>query len=508
MVYSNNNKITWTNTINYNKVLGDHSINAVAGSEFYKQSDISFTASRQNFAIENPDYTYLDAGTGTKDNSGGAAQNALMSYFGKVNYAFDSKYLASFTIRRDGSSRFGSNNRFGTFPAFSLGWRVSNEELFSKLVNPSIISDLKFTFGWGQTGNQEISNVAAYTLYVTEYSGGNGLNGPTNGTAYDIAGANSGTLPSGYRITQRGNENLKWEASTMTNFAVNFGLFNQKITGTAEYYIKNTNDILVFPPYLAVLGEGGGQFVNGASMQNKGWDFALSNNGKLGRIDYQISANLSAYKNKITSLPSGVVNNYGGNGLNDNILGRAINSYYGYVAQGIFKTQKDVDESAAQNGKGLGRIRYADLNNDGVVNNSDRTWIGAPHPQFIYGVNIALQYKSLDLSLFVQGVHGIDVVNNVKYNSDFWSVAETGSNKGSRVLDAWTPQNPNSNIPALTPIDNNFESRFSTYFIEKGSYLKLRNAQLGYTLPQSVLDRLKMQKLRVFVGGDNLLAHS
>ncbi len=186
-------------------------------------------------------------------------------------------------------------------------------------------------------------------------------------------------------------------------------------------------------------------------------------------------------------------------------MGRAVNSYYGYVAQGIFKTQKDVDEAAAQTGKGLGRIRYQDLNNDGVIDNSDRTWIGAPHPKFVYGVNIALQYKSLDLSVFFQGVHGINVVNDVKYNSDFWSVAETGSNKGSRLLNAWTPQNPNSNIPALTPIDNNFESRFSTYFIEKGSYLKLRNVQFGYTLPQAVLSRLKMQKLRVFVGGDNLL---
>ena len=505
MTYSNSSKINWTNTLNYEKRLGKHLVNAVAGTEFYKQNDLSFFASREGFTIENPDYTYLDAGTGTKNNGGGASESALMSYFAKVNYTFDNKYLASATIRRDGSSRFGNNNRFGTFPAFSLGWRLSEEQFFQRFINPSFISDLKLRYGWGQTGNQEISNVAAYTLYVTDYAGGNPLNGPTSGTAYDIAGANSGTLPSGYRITQRGNENLRWEASTMSNIGLDFGLFNQKLTGSAEYYIKSTSGILIFPPYLAVLGEGGGQYVNGASMENRGWELTLGHNGNTGKFSYQISGNISGYKNKITDLPASVVNNYGGNGLNDNILGHAINSFYGYVADGIFKTQKDLDASATQQGKGLGRIRYKDLDNDGIINNKDRTWIGTPHPDFIYGLNIALQYKDFDLSVFLQGVQGIDVINTVKYNTDFWSISETGSNKGSRLLDAWTTQNPNSNIPALTATDDNFENRFSSYFIENGSYLKIRNAQFGYNMPAGLLKRLKMQRLRVYVGGDNLL---
>lgn len=505
MTYSNNAKITWSNTLNYNKTIDKHLINAVMGTEFYKEDDESFFASREDFAIENPDYTYLDAGTGTKDNGGGAAKNALMSYFGKINYTYDNKYLASFTIRRDGSSRFGSNNRYGTFPAFSLGWRVSQEGFFKEHINPSFISDLKLRYGWGQTGNQEISNVAAYTLYVTDYAGGNPLNGPTTGTAYDIVGGNSGTLPSGYRITQRGNENLKWEASTMSNFGIDFGLFNQKLTGSVEYYIKNTKDILVFPPYLAVLGEGGGQWVNGASMENKGWEITLAYNNNIGALNYQLTGNFSTYRNRITSLPESVVNNYGGNGIDDNILGRPVNSYYGYVTDGLFKTQKEVDDSPTQQSKGLGRIRYADLNNDGMINADDRTWIGIPHPDFLYGFTIALQYKSFDFSVFFQGVQGIDVINDVKYNSDFWSVSETGSNKGSRLLNAWTPQNPNSNIPALTATDDNNESRFSTYFIEKGSYLKIRNAQLGYNLPQQLLSKWKIQKLRFYVGGDNLL---
>jgi TonB-linked SusC/RagA family outer membrane protein len=505
MTYSNNSKITWTNTLNYNRTFGRHLVNAVAGTEFYKEKDMSFFASREGFAIQDPDYTFLDAGTGTKDNGGGDAENALMSYFGKVNYSYNNRYLASFTIRRDGSSRFGSNHRYGTFPAASIGWRINQENFFRKLVSPDVVSDLKLRYGWGQTGNQEISNVAAYSLYVTDYSGGNPINGPINSTAYDINGANSGTLPSGYRITQLGNQNLEWETSTMGNLGLDFGLFNQKITGSVEYYKKNTTGILIFPPYLAVLGEGGGQYVNGASMQNKGWEVTLAHTGRIGKLEYRLNGNISGYKNRVTKLPESVVNNYGGNGINDNILGRPVNSFYGYVADGLFKTQKDVDNSATQTGKGLGRIRYDDLNNDGVINDADRTWIGRPHPDFIYGLNIALQYENFDFSVFFQGVQGIDVIDGFKYNTDFWSVSQTGSNKGNRVLDAWTPQNPNSTIPALTITDNNDETRLSSYYIEKGSYLKIRNAQLGYTLPAKILGRWKMQKLRVFVGGDNLL---
>ncbi|SEA87919.1 TonB-linked outer membrane protein, SusC/RagA family [Chitinophaga terrae (ex Kim and Jung 2007)] len=493
MNYSNSSRVTWTNTLNYNRTIGKHLVNAVLGTEFYKQNDLSFWASRKNYAIEDPNYTYLDAGTGEKNNGGGGAINALMSYFGKVNYTYDSRYLASFTIRRDGSSRFGIHNQFGTFPAFSLGWRVSQEEFFRKNA-PSFISDLKLRYGWGQTGNQEISNVGAYSIYVTDY----------NGTSYDIAGANTGTLPSGYHITQRGNDNLKWEATTMSNYGIDVGFWEQKLTGSFEYFTKKTSDILVLPPYIAVLGEAGNQWVNGASMENRGWEAALTYNGSIGEVEFQVSGNISGYKNKVTKLPESVVNNYGGNGLDDNILGRPVNSYYGYVTDGLFRTQKEVDESARQLGKGLGRIRYKDLNDDGVIDDRDRTWIGAPHPDFIYGLNLAVQWKGFDLSAFFQGVQGNAVINDVKYNTDFWSVRETGSNKGSRLLNAWSPQNPNSSIPAISATDDNFESRFSTYFIERGDYLKLRNIQLGYTFPKQLLNRLSIQKLRVYVGGDNV----
>ncbi len=505
MSQSEGSRMNWSNTLNYTKVLSNHTFGVLAGTEFNEQKGKSFSATRDEFAIEDPDYTVLNAGSGNKDNSGNASHNTLMSYFGQVDYKFGERYLASFKIRRDGSSRFGKNNRFGTFPAAAVAWRLSEEKFFSGLVNPSIVSDLKLRVSWGQMGNQETSDVALYTYYLSDYQGGNQPN-VTVGTAYDLTGGNTGILPSGFRRVQKGNDNLKWETTEMTNFAIDFGLLNQRLTGSIEYYIKKTTDILVLPPAIAAAGEGGRQWVNGASMENKGLEITLSNNGKIGNVTYELNGNISGYKNKVTYLPASVVNAYGGNGTTDNILGRALNSYYGLVADGIFKSQSEVDNHATQNGKGLGRIRYRDINDDKLINNaSDRTWIGDPNPDFIYGLNIGLQYKGFDFSAFFQGVSGNAVQNMVKYNTDFWSVSQTGSNKGIRTLQAWTPENPNSNIPALTAVDANNEARLSSYFIEKGSYLKLRNMQIGYTFPDNILAHAKMRKARVYIGGDNLL---
>ena len=220
---------------------------------------------------------------------------------------------------------------------------------------------------------------------------------------------------------------------------------------------------------------------------------------------YDINANISTYRNKVTKLPADVQNSYGGDGDKDNILGHPLNSLYGHVADGIFKTQEDVDNAAEQDGKGLGRIRYRDLNGDGKITDKDRTWIAVQHPDFIYGLNINLEYRNFDLTMFWQGVFNIDVENIQKYHTDFWSVRETGSNKGRRLLDAWSPSNPDSDIPAISATDTNWENRLSTYFIENGSYLKLRTLQLGYTLPKRWAFKVKMDKFRLYVSGQNLL---
>ena len=416
-----------------------------------------------------------------------------MSYFSRLNYSYKDRYLASGTLRYDGSSRFGQNNRYGLFPAFSLGWRLSEEKFLKD--NLSFVDDLKFRFGWGVTGNQEIDNNAIYNIYLTDYAN----------TAYDINGVGSGVLPSGYKLVQNSNPNLRWEESTMTNFGLDFELFDQTLYGSAEYYIRETEDILLLPPYIGVLGEGGNQWVNGASMENKGFEISLGTRLNVtDELYINLDGNISQYRNKITKLPSEVINAYGGDGRGQNILGRPINSFFGYVADGLFRSEDEVNNHADQPGKGLGRIRYEDLNNDGVINDFDRTWIGVPHPDLSYGLNANISFRQFDLSFLLQGLIGVDVINDFKYATDFWSVSETGSNKGTRLLNAWSPENPNSDIPAVSLTDSNFESRFSTYFIENGSYLKLRNAQIGYTFENSIIDDLNIESLRIYGGGDNL----
>ena len=504
---SQTTKQTFTNTLNYVNIFGKHHVDVLLGTEYYHQFDQNFSTTKHGFDAEDLDYTYIDAGTGAVTDGGNAGEYALYSYFGKINYSYDNRYLASVTMRRDGSSRFGSDNRYGVFPAYSLGWRLSQEEFFRKAVSFHAVSDLKLRYGWGQTGNQEIDNNAQYNLYLTSYAGVNAdpTWNPSLGTAYDITGAGSGTLPSGYIQTQTGNSSIKWETSTMSNWGADVGFLNNRLTGSFDYFTKTTKDILIRPPYIAVRGEGGGQYVNGASVENTGYEAVLTYNGRAGKsLTFNITGNISDYRNKVTYLPQSVLYSYGGNGTDQNILGRPLGSYYLYVADGLFRTQKEVDESAAQPGKGLGRIRYKDLNGDGVIDIKDQEWVGSPQPKYAYGLNIALQYKGFDFSAFLQGVYGNTIVNTQKYSTDFWSVSETGSNKGARLLDAWSPSNPNSTIPALSFIDANNESRFSTYFLEKGSYTKLRNLQIGFTLPGVLLQKMRLSAFRIFVGGDNL----
>ncbi|NDW12138.1 TonB-dependent receptor [Bacteroides sp. 214] len=497
-------KWTWSNVATYDFKIGYHRFETMAGMEMFRQEDINFAASREGFALETPNYMWPDLGTGTSEGTGISTAYSLLSFFGKINYSYADRYLLSATIRRDGSSRFGSNNRWGVFPAFNAGWKISQEPFMES--SQSWMSDLKLRFGWGQTGNQEMANTAIYDIYVSDYGKGDPTWDAVWGTSYDFNGNGSGQLPSGFKRTQLKNSDLKWETTTQTNIGLDFGLFNQALYGSAEYYIKKTEDILFLPGYAAIKGEGANKYYNGASIENKGFEFSLGYRGKVGfGLEYDVTANISTNDNKVTYLPESVKNSYGGNQTFDNILGRPLGSFYGYVADGIFKSQEDLDQHCRQDGKGLGRIRYRDLNNDGVITSDDRTWIGDPFPDFAYGLNINLAYKNFDLTIYLQGIHNVDIINQLKYTSDFWSVSDTRSNKGRRLLNAWDPiTNPNSNIPALSYADHADEKRFSSYFVENGSYLKLRNLQLGYNLPKAWLQKIKVGSFRTYVSAQNL----
>ena len=491
-----------SNTLQYKLDLGKHNIDVLAGQEMLKYRLEEMSAGRDGFLVETPDYMYLSVGEGNLRNAGSGTSYALSSFFGKINYSYDNKYLASVTVRRDGSSRFGANHRWGTFPAFSLGWRVSEEAFFEKAKN--YVSDLKFRYGWGKTGNQEIDNYASYGLYKAVYFT-DATWGRDQGTAYDIAGAGQGQLSSGFIRTQRANPNLKWEATTQHNAGIDFGFLDQMFTGSLDYFYKNTSDILVCPPYIATLGFGGDRWVNGASMENSGWEFLLTYKKNFGEVGLTVTGNIASYRNKITELPEDVINSYPGNGNDQTILGRPWKSLFGYVADGLFRSQAEVDSHAAQAGKGVGRIRYKDLNGDGKINDEDRTWLGIEDPDFLYGLNINVDWKNWDFALFWNGQVGSHAnVSTIKTFTDFYGLFG-GQNYGARLLDAWSPENPNSTIPAVTANNVNDEGRFSTYFVENTSFLKLANVEIGYTLPEQWLKSCHMSNARVYLSGQNLL---
>ena len=494
----------WQNTLNYDLTLGGgkHTLSVLLGNERISYNQEAFYASRTNFASQDPNYIVLDAGSANKDNGGSATSYRLASYFAKVNYAFKDRYLLSGTIRRDGSSRFGADNQFGIFPAVSGGWRISEENFLKN--NAAFVSDFKLRAGWGQTGNQDIANYASRAIYQSSLGTLDPNFAYDIGTAYDIYG-NDTNLPSGYRRVQQANPNLKWETTTQTNVGADFGFLGNKLTGSVDYFVKNSTDILVNLPYLGVVGEGGDKFVNGASIQNRGWEFLLGYQNTLANgLSFNITGNLATFRNKLTYLPAEVINAYGGNGQDVTRLGHSINATYGYVADGLYQTAAEVAGGPTQVGAAPGRIRYKDLNGDGKIDNFDQTWITEGIPDFNYGLNLGASWKGFDVQVFFQGVQGIYAFNNSKFRTDFSSLA-SGENWGARLLDAWSPTNTGSSIPAPTLVNSNNEGRASTYFVENASYLKLRNVQLGYSLPTSLVSKIRLQNVRVYVQGQNFL---
>ena len=498
----------WNAIATYNYEKGNHRADAMIGMEVNRQDYKWSSAKRYEMSILNTDYMWPSAGTGRQLAEGSGDGFSLVSFFGKVNYTYADRYLASLTIRRDGSRRFGHNNQYGTFPSVSTGWRIS-EEKFMKDFN--WLDNLKLRYSWGQTGNQEISNTARYTLYKAVVSTGLWGSGQS-GTSYDIAGSNGGyALNNGYVRTQIGNDDIKWETTTQHNIGVDFGLLHNEIYGSFDWFHKLTSDILLSMKGIDAMGEGSAQWINAGEMKNTGWELSLGYRHKLANgLSWDINGNISRYTNEITKLPITVASNgaFGGNGVKS-VVGHPMGAQVGYVADGIFKSQEEIDNHATQEGAGLGRIRYKDLNGDGMITEADQDWIYDPTPDFTWGLNVYLEYKNFDFTMFWQGVQGVDVdCRGYKSQTDFWANTNINVpylNKGVRVLDAWTPANPGSDIPALTTADTNREGRVSSYYIENGSFVKLRTIQLGYNVPKTFSDKLRMERIRLYISAQNLL---
>ena len=428
----------WNAVATYNLEVGKHRGDVMVGMELNREDDSWFSGYKEDYSILNPDYMWPNAGTGTAQAYGSGEGYSLVSFFGKLNYTYDDKYLFSLTVRRDGSSRFGKNNRYATFPSVSLGWRISNEKFMKEL---TWLNDLKIRASWGQTGNQEISNIARYTIYVPNY-GVTESGGQSYGTSYDIAGTNGGSIFSlDLNVTRLEtmilNGKLPLRQTWVLISLCLIRLYMDHSTGS----IRKQQIFLFKWQVLQLWVKAALKWINAGEMENKGFELNLGyRNTTAFGLKYDLNGNISAYRNKITALPATVAANgtFGGNGV-ESVIGHPNGAQVGYVADGIFKSQAEIDNHATQEGAGLGRIRWRDLDGNGVINEKDQQWIYNPTPAFSYGLNIYLEYKNFDLTMFWQGVQGVDVISDLKKETDLWSGLNIGFlNKGKRVLDAWT----------------------------------------------------------------------
>ncbi len=493
--------LTWTNTINYQQDLGDHTIQVLVGTEAVTQKYRNVNGSKSTVAFDGPSFHYFDAATQIDALGGLGWESSLFSIFGKLDYKFRNRYLLSGTLRRDASSRFAPTNRWGTFPAFSAGWIIS-EESFLKSV--PLISSLKLRGGWGITGNQEIDPYNQFTTYA--YS--------SVSSSYPLNGGLSGAenLYPGYDVMRIGNPDAQWEQQSMINVGIDVTLFNH-LRLTTEWYNRETSKLLLIAPVPATEGQNGIAALNVGEVRNRGLDISLNyERSTTTGFTYGIGLNWSKYKNDVTSLYDASNPFISGLLIRQQIftrtqIGRPLSSFYGMVNDGVFHSQEEADTAPTQFGNRSlynqpGRLKYKDLNNDGIVNGDDVTFIGSPHPKFTCGLNFTAGYRGLDLTIFLIGVYGNDIYNFQRQGSDLMLYE---SNKSTRILDYWTPQNSDSNIPTPNQAASAEEYyRTSTYFVEKGSYLRAKNIQIGYTLPSSLTSKAQIARARIFFQTNNL----
>jgi len=496
--------ITISNTLNYNLKLSDHKIGVVIGTESVKSDLSTLYARAEGYAVETESYFTLSAATGARTNNGYYTGSRLLSQFGKFNYAFSDKYLASFTIRRDGSSRFGEDTRYGIFPAATVGWKINNEDF---LKDVTMVSNLKLRAGYGEVGNQSIGNSARFGLYEARYGPNQNVYYPdffniyyNVGTAYDLNGANTGNLPSGFVSVQAANQGLKWETTKEINVGLDFGFLGNKLSGSFDYFSRNTEGILIVPPVASAVGEGQQRYVNGASTSNKGWEFTIGYADKLKNgFSYNVTTNFGATKNQITELPEEVRAAYPGTASNS-IIGHSQYEIFGFKTDGLFQNQSEIDSHATQLGARLGGIKFVDINGDGAINSDDRTFIGTTLPKLEYGINISLAYKNFDFSIFGSGVAGRIGVDPYIFWNNF---VQGRDNAGPGTLNAWTPSNTNTDVPSLSLAFNDTQN--SDYLYRNNSYFKIRNLQFGYSLSESVVNKIGfITNCRIYLQGENL----
>lgn len=485
-----NQTLTWNNTIDFQRKFGRHRVSALLGMEAIQNHTDYLGASANNFRSTAPIFRYLNGSIQQDlDNlsaSGIATEWALLSYFGQATYSFANRYVLSAAVRRDGSSRFGPNNRWGNFPSFSAAWNLSNEAFFKKI---SFISTLKLRGSWGQLGNQEIGIYPFSSLVNTG----------------DYVYVFGNQIVTGATIQETGNDNIRWETTTQTNIGLDMSFLDDRLSLTADWFNKRTDNMLVQVPVPQAGGSQRPPYVNAGSVENRGYEIALLFRDRAGSFNYNVGANLTHIRNQVLSLADGEPIR-GGFGLSDGALtltepGHPIGSFYLYEMTGIFQTEEEVASSPFQTQfTRPGDIKFADLNGDDKIDDKDRRHVGNPFPDFSYGLQAGFSWKNFDFSTLLQGVQGNDVY--FLYGNFAYEVQLRGFNSYSDVLNAWTPENTATDIPILSVDDRNGNRRPSTRFLMDGSYLRVRNLTLGYDF-KDLLKWEGVRNLRVYLTAQN-----
>lgn len=492
--YNRGDYWSWENTLNYDGTFGKHNLSALAGYTMEEGNYEWFSASKTNIPNEDPSMWYLDAAADGDLASGSASSVSMMSFLGRINYSYDNKYLATVNFRADASSKFPKENRWGYFPSVALGWKISKE---SFLENATWLTNLKLRAGWGQIGNQ---NIGSYPYQET-------MNGNSQ---YRYLFGMTPTIDQGYVVTGMVDQSIKWETVESLNFGVDASFFDDRLQTTIDWYNKKTKDMLVSVPIPYYYGYESGPTSNVGSVKNNGLEVSVSYRDRISnKLSYNVGFNIATVKNEVLSLGNGepIAGGYyyGGNATRTE-EGEPIGYFYGYKTDGVFQSQQEIDSAPVQEGSSNedlkpGDLKFVDVNGDGVVNDEDKTYLGSPIPKFTYGFNLGVTYGAFDLSAFVQGSQGNKIFNAMKthlYNFD-----ET--NKSTDMLNSWTPSNTNTDMPRLNGNDKNNTNRTSDRFVEDGSYARLKNITLGYTLPKSLIQKAGIASLRFYVSGQNLV---
>lgn len=485
------------NYFSYNDKFGDHAVSAMAGTSAEKNRYESVGASKEGFVNNGQNQQIINAGTKNPLASGSVSFHSMNSYFGRVFYSYADRYMVTANIRWDGSSNFAKGNRWGVFPSVSGGWNFSEESFIKEAVG-NWLSRGKLRAAWGEIGNQNIGSGAFLTTYAN--------------SGYYLLGMEMDPWLSGGRKSV-GNPDLRWETTRQFDFGLDLAFFNNALKVSADYYDRKTSDMLVRVPMPAAIGLPNTPWSNAGSVSNRGFEFVVDYRGRVGKdFSYNISGNISSYKNEVLSLGGGTNipgKTHLGNQINTMIEpGKPIGYFYGYKTDGVFQTQEEIDNYKGGPDNTVimptaepGDLKFVDLNGDGKMGEEDRTMIGNPHPDFTFGLTLGGEYKGFDLSLFFQGSVGNDVLNMLKY--DIYS--GTGwYNAPKDIFDKyWTgPGSTNENFAISANSRDNLT--MSEWYVEKGSYLRLKNATLGYTIPNELIKKLSVQNLRLFVAAQNL----